>query len=61
MWRFLDAIYDTFSESSVDVIESKDMIESEEVEVKKLEQGLDKRIHRRRPDVFTGNRQNFSD
>lgn len=38
----LDAIYDTFSESSVDVIESKDMIESEEVEGKKLEQGLDK-------------------
>ena len=38
----LDAIYDTFSESSVDVIESKDMIESEEVDGKKLEQGLDK-------------------
>ena len=38
----LDTIYDTFSESSVDVIESKDMIESEEVEGKKLEQGLDK-------------------
>src|SRR3990167_1432706 len=38
----LDTIYDTFSESSVDVIESKDMIESEEVDGKKLEQGLDK-------------------
>src|SRR3989338_6091762 len=38
----LDTIYDTFSESSVDVIESKDMIESEEIEGKKLEQGLDK-------------------
>ena len=38
----LDAIYDTFSESSVDVIESKDMIESEEIDGKKLEQGLDK-------------------
>ena len=30
------------SESSVDVIESKDMIESEEIDGKKLEQGLDK-------------------
>ena len=38
----LDTIYDTFSESSVDVIESKDMIESEDVDGKKLEQGLDK-------------------
>ena len=38
----LDTIYDTFSESSVDVIESKDMIESEETDGKKLEQGLDK-------------------
>ncbi len=38
----LDTIYDTFSESSIDVIESKDMIESEETDGKKLEQGLDK-------------------
>jgi len=36
----LDTIYDTFSESSVDVIESKD---------------------RCRPDVSSGNRQNFLD
>ena len=38
----LDIIYDTFSESSVDVIESKDMMESEETDGKKLEQGMDK-------------------
>jgi len=38
----LDTIYDTFSESSIDVIESKDMIDSEDVSGKKLEQGLDR-------------------
>ena len=38
----LDTIYDTFSESSVDVIESKDMIETREQNEKKIEHDLDK-------------------
>ncbi|RJQ31539.1 sigma-70 family RNA polymerase sigma factor [Candidatus Parcubacteria bacterium] len=37
----LDDIYDTFQESGIDVIESKDLIESDQ-DAKKLEQGLDK-------------------